>query len=528
LKTIITKALISAFLFWAAWPPNDYFFLTFVALSPILNVYLTKSRNLSSRKLYMCGFLALFFFNTSVTFWIYELTNKAFLIHIFNALLFSTSVLLFQFILSKHHRYIGYIYFVLAWIVLEYLHLNWELAYPLLTLGNSLAKFPLLIQWYEFTGVLGGSVWILLVNVIVCELLFSRFCSKRELNIKLVLLALVIVIPIAISVTLFKIYKERGIIVSVSVLNSNIDCRIEKYSMSADSLISRYISIQKPSKKSELIVWPETAIPNGGLANQITRNMGFSQIKNSLLNDSVCLITGAIIYENAGLTPKRVRGLFYHPQFNTWLSTHNSIVKLQRNEEAVLVKSKKRLVAFEEFSPYPEILQMVSNINKSLGGFEFSEAINSCESFSTHKVSVLPLICYESLFGADMRNCITEVPQIITISLNEGWYHDYTGASQFLYYSCLRAIEFRRSVARSSNGGISGFVSQRGELLNYNKKLDEPGYLTYDLLASGSRTFYARHGDYLGVVSIILIIALSLALIIAFAYKKLLRNSLPF
>ena len=39
---------------------------------------------------------------------------------------------------------------------MEYMHLNWDLSWPWLTIGNVFAKYPIIVQWYEFTGFLVG------------------------------------------------------------------------------------------------------------------------------------------------------------------------------------------------------------------------------------------------------------------------------------------------------------------------------------------------------------------------------------
>ena len=54
--------------------------------------------------------------------------------------------------------------FLLIWMGYEHFHLSWDLAWPWLNLGNALATAPKLIQWYEFTGVRGGTLWIILTN----------------------------------------------------------------------------------------------------------------------------------------------------------------------------------------------------------------------------------------------------------------------------------------------------------------------------------------------------------------------------
>src|SRR5690606_12902501 len=53
---------------------------------------------------------------------------------------------------------------IAGWLTFEFIHLRWELSWPWLNLGNSLAHWPILAQWYEYTGALGGSIWILAVN----------------------------------------------------------------------------------------------------------------------------------------------------------------------------------------------------------------------------------------------------------------------------------------------------------------------------------------------------------------------------
>jgi len=74
----------------------------------------------------------------------------------------------------------------------------WELTWTWLTLGNALAEYPSWAQWYSFTGVFGGTFWILLINYIVFQLLVKH--KIWGLNLKRMLIpAAVIVVPILIS-----------------------------------------------------------------------------------------------------------------------------------------------------------------------------------------------------------------------------------------------------------------------------------------------------------------------------------------
>ena len=105
----------------------------------------------------------------------------------------------------------GYFALIFFWISIEYLHLHWELAWPWLTLGNVFAAIPEIVQWYEFTGVLGGSMWVLVINI----LFFIRWDSER-IQKKLILPTAVLLIPIIVSL-LLKIDFDDGEIIEVVI-----------------------------------------------------------------------------------------------------------------------------------------------------------------------------------------------------------------------------------------------------------------------------------------------------------------------
>ena len=90
----------------------------------------------------------------------------------------------------------GYLSLIFFWISMEFLHLNWELAWPWLTLGNVFATFPDIVQWYEYTGVLGGTLWILILNL----LLYAFFTYKDKTYITYTVL--ILIVPIIFSFTI--------------------------------------------------------------------------------------------------------------------------------------------------------------------------------------------------------------------------------------------------------------------------------------------------------------------------------------
>ena len=95
---------------------------------------------------------------------------------------------------------------------------------------------------------------------------------------------------------------------------------------------------------------------------------------------------------------------------------------------------------------------------------------------------------------------------------NDGWWGDTPGYKQHNSFSALRAIETRRSVARSANTGISAFFNQRGEILQSLGWWERSG-IKANLNANDKLTFYARYGDYIGrIASLLSIIILGYVL----------------
>ncbi len=148
-------------------------FTMFVAFVPLLIVEqeIAGRREKASRwEVFKFAYNAFIIWNIITTFWV---ANTALVAGIFaitvNAALMGIPFTLFHQTKKVLPR-LGYAAFIAYWIAFEYGHLNWELTWPWLTLGNSFAEWPSLVQWYEYTGVFGGGLWILLLNLLFFQL----------------------------------------------------------------------------------------------------------------------------------------------------------------------------------------------------------------------------------------------------------------------------------------------------------------------------------------------------------------------
>jgi apolipoprotein N-acyltransferase len=151
--------------------------------------------------------------------------------------------------------------FMAFWMAFEYLHLNWEITWPWLTLGNAFAQFPALVQWYEFTGVFGGSLWILAGNWLIFRAWKQRD-DRAALRSSVVKIALWLFIPLAVSLWQYFSYKEQGDkTVQVALVQPNYEPHYEKFDIPEDVQMQRFLELSASitDANTDYLVWPETS-----------------------------------------------------------------------------------------------------------------------------------------------------------------------------------------------------------------------------------------------------------------------------
>ena len=109
----------------------------------------------------------------------------------------------------------------------------------------------------------------------------------------------------------------------------------------------------------------------------------------------------------------------------------------------------------------------------------------------------LPLSAMSRFTEVLWHNYVRNGAHFIGVITNDGWWRDTPGHKQHLHYAVLRAIENRRSIARSANTGISAFINQKGQILQPTN-FWEQDVIRANLKANSTTTFYTQHGDYLG------------------------------
>ncbi|MFC2150883.1 apolipoprotein N-acyltransferase, partial [Bacteroidota bacterium] len=500
------------------------------ALVPIFYINDNIISNRISVINYFYIFLAFLIWNIGSTHWICKMNFIGGLLTFFINSFLMTIPFISSFILSKtlkHRLKFHSIFIILIWISIEFLQENWQLAWPFYSLGNCFSMYPVIIQWYEYTGVFGGTLWILLANIFIYKSV-RKLTSKNNFKYSLLITALTIIIPILISLIIYKKYENDNRSIKVTIVHPNLSCYDQKYnsSLNVEQQIQHHLELTKSciDSATNFILWPETAIPNIDWIELFSENKDIKKIREFILKyPRVKLITGAIgfeLYKTGKVWPTKSDKyeLKFDSNFNVWYYTYNFAMQIDTSLN-IPIHTKQKLVPFEERTPYPSLFNGLQDKVGSLGDFSFALKEKDEIFLSFDSTSVLTLICYESLFSGYTAKKVKNKSNIIFVILNEGWYGSTFGSKQFLYISAVRAIENRRSIARSSNYGISGFIDQKGEIIK-SYSSNQPNAFHGILYLNNKNTFYTIHENLISRFSFYILAFLVIILILKIVLTK--------
>jgi apolipoprotein N-acyltransferase len=117
------------------------------------------------------------------------------------------------------------------------------------------------------------------------------------------------------------------------------------------------------------------------------------------------------------------------------------------------------------------------------------------------------LICYELIFPSLSRAAVRNGADLFVNITNDAWYGRSSAPYQHFSMAVFRAVENRRSLVRSANTGVSGFIDPVGRIMSASAIFEEAA-LTNEVPLLNISTAYARAGDVFARACFILVIAL--------------------
>ncbi len=504
---------LSGVLLALSFPPFPTTILVFIAWAPILLIEYEVAKERADPSILQSfnpsilpyTYHAFVLWNILVTWWV---GNTAFIAGIVAIWLNAWFMYVPIWFFHKTRQYLpktGYLSFVAYWLSFEFLHLNWEISWSWLTLGNAFAQFPEAVQWYEYTGVFGGSLWVVAVNVLVFKLLEKmefRFSPKAawQQGWSLWRIKLLVLVPIAVSLIWYFNEKDKGRDVEVAVVQPNFEPHYEKFNIPDKEQMERFIRLseQVVTPNTKYVVWPETAFD--GIRTDEMENHPAMRVAKQFVekHPGVKLVTGVSAYKvfREGEPHTRNTRTIERANGNTFfVEVYNAALQLEAGQDSIPFYIKSKLVPGAEILPYHEVLFFLKPIVDQLDGSVEGHGIQKYrEAFPSSDGRVAPSICYESVFGDYNGGYVRAGAEATFIMTNDGWWDDSGGHKQHLAFARLRAVETRRSIARSANTGTSCFINQRGDV-QQPTEYEVEATIRQNIKFNDRITFYVRWGD---------------------------------
>jgi apolipoprotein N-acyltransferase len=494
---------------------------------------------LGRKKVWIYHYSAFVLWNAITTFWVCNATVGGGLFAIFaNAFQMSLVFGLFRLSRKKFSGSLPYIFLAVAWIAWERFYFDAEISWPWLVLGNAFARTTWAIQWYEFTGSLGGSLWVWACNLGIFGFMASLSdgswaCYNNKARIAAIsAFTAIIAIPIISSAVIKGRYAgamDEGESLPVLIVQPNIDPYNKFQAMSQEqqnALLEGMVKDALKERKADstagplLIVTPET-FTSDIIVGQYDRSRTWRRF-TTLLADypDVNMLFGASSYDYI-FAEKAPSHNARYLQDGLWVESHNSALMTDGTKRTEIFHKSKLVVAVEK-TPYPAIFCKIDDLlggvmGRCVGQEEIS--LLKVRSLDGQSIPVGCAVCYESVYGEYYCDYIRKGAKAMTIITNDAWWGNTPGYRQHLSYASLRAIETRRAIARCANTGISAIIAPDGEIIQPTPWW-EPAVIEGELPLRDDITFFVAHGDVTGRVCTFVFLLLLLSLFVRFASRK--------
>jgi len=395
-------------------------------------------------------------------------------IWLLNSFMMSLAFYFFHITKKYFGNRVGYFSFVVYWLALEWMQYHWTFNFPWLNLGNAWGEHPWVIYWYQWTGVGGGTLWILLMNLIFFSLFQRIQLVEKKLLKPILLLTFTIALPLFISFVLTGIqihefehkFEEKAVVAFQPNRQSQVKKELKQFKISKDHNVLFSDLDDLFNGKTETIVYPENF-----------RNVVFEKDLNlPNLQKKDAVLSGLTIHHSTETysEPLRFNTLFYYDEKAHYLV-------------------KEKMVPGSEYLPFGNFF----NLKRQSDHFDFPLKQGELSYANNDSFPLPAAICYESVFGELIANRSKNKTEPLFIISDEVWMQGTELLYQSLNMAKLRAVENIKYVVKVGNSGITALIAPTGEVLqqletDINAQLKMQPKYRYE-----KDLFYQVHGDYI-------------------------------
>lgn len=392
------------------------------------------------------------------------------------------------------------------WLGYEYLRTRGFLGYAYGIVGYTQYLNIPLVNVASLTGVWGVSLLVILPQFFAAQVL----ASPSEWNVKsrrFIIPASSILILHALAVTYgvaSQVDYSGAPEVKMALVQQNVDPKIggtRAYRNSMDASIRQTRLALEEAPDTELVVWSETSfIPAIDFHSRYRTQPERYELVDELLEYIDSTNIPVLLGNGDGQLQLNDDGEYIRNDYNA--------VYLYRDRDDSEIYRKLHLVPFTEHFPYekqfPWLHRLLVENDTSFWEkgeewtiFRLENGLEEMESleFATP-------ICFEDTFGYLSRGFVQRGAQLIINLTNDSWAESVPSATQHLAMAVFRTTENRRSMVRSTNGGMTAVIDPNGRIIDSNEPFTE-SYIISDVpVYTASNGLYTRIGDLFAYLSL--------------------------
>ncbi|SET09277.1 apolipoprotein N-acyltransferase [Thorsellia anophelis] len=402
----------------------------------------------------------------------------------------------------------------IIWGCVEFLR-GWVLTgFPWLQIGYSQINLPLrhLAPIFGVEGINIALVILSAMLMLLWRIIWTCISAKQSVAYKNFFILLSGFLLLNLSPLFLGMIKwtnevpERAI--EVTLIQPNIDQKLRWEGQELANIIDKTKQLSLPHiGRSDLIIWPETAIPS----IESYQRYFLKEFDDFLRLNNTQLITGLVDMRDNGTT--------YNAAIVLGTKTPYELPDLSATEAIIPTEQryfKHHLVPFGETVPLQDIMKHIAPLF-NLPMSSFSQGPYISPNLIAANRNFAMAICYEIILGQQLRSNMTKDTDFILTISNDAWFGESTGPWQHLEMARMRALELGRPVLRSTNNGITAIIDANG---NITAKLEQfkEGTLTENVSPTSGVTLFAQYGNYINwLVKFFLLVIL---LLIVKIYRK--------
>jgi apolipoprotein N-acyltransferase len=239
-------------------------------------------------------------------------------------------------------------------------------------------------------------------------------------------------------------------------------------------------------REEDLIVWPEAP------ADFATSDPVFRADLSGLARAAATpVIAGSI-------------GVDFDPSVERGYHEYGSAAVFDKDGTYLGRYDKIHRVPWGEYVPYKPLFFFAGNLVSGVGNMEAGKQ-HTIFHLNGHGVGIF--ICYESIFGDEVREFAKDGAEVFVNISDDGWYGDTSAPWQHLDMARMRAIENRRWILRDTNTGVTTAIDPEGRgIFTTPRHLRAAFAFPFDYRRD--TTFYTRHGDWFAWICVFLTVLL--------------------